>query len=1313
MNGPVFFQDLLDNLHSLHVYTGTDVVSFHQLLVRAWSAVCELLGARGPPVSLEVSCSVLPKLTLYVHTYGHLPGTPGAPGAPAGAQNDDFTYSKILSFIQNGPQENSYEGRGGYGDRIAQIRKVVLEKYALERRSGPTRQTHAAVISELSDLVSFVSRSQTAAETELFEYISNCFWYEVGSFETGVREHRPSAFDAGDANTEKLISALDKYTHTLAGSGRFPASQTPVLGTGGSGSSEGGPAQGPVNFSTSDPNLAKLYHIFIQLALHKSPPQSLEDVTPYVNVMVTFYKKYAQIDTFDINDQTQKSVRILDLFCGSQTSPGILPAHLREQALEILTSDPENDAISSPFSDENETSLPPPPISQGFSKTEILALVADFETIISMLNDYDSTLDASLSSAFRNYIFFSYELFPEAPVAEDFLFIDLVVETITAVVDYVATDEYGENDIISDILLSIREIQDKLLEVSDSSTLLMRLTVSETVNSLSFARTCLRRWNRKTLIAKQLRLIQEEEYTPRLETKLLRNVFQKWNTKTWSVSQLSAEADAYCSKKQLSYHFNKRWIKSLIHIIEMNTRVDGLKLKQFFTIWRKKLAKQRDMESSSDSYFEYICMVSSLRHWRQKLEKVQSLESTGDRFINDTKEGSNQLLTTKVWQHWKSKLDESVFDHQTETFTLSQKLSTLNEISRNFLLRKYFGVLMARSANHKSLVSFQKTRSSFLKNHFLNTWKMKKELSNMRETVAQKRILSLKRSVLDCWYDQMRSRISADQKLRHTSLQKYWKQWRTKKTEINYHQVRASEIERKFFKTWLLRYKGSSIIRQTDLRSARVVLSSWLEKAAQILENEEVAESSNKRFVAYDAMVLWRSRMDTINESKIVADLNFQRKFLSRIWRLYSQIQKQNMKADEVLAKGPSLLNKFQLKVTLKKWQDVYLLRYEKEASQALGFFQVKVRNFGTLSVMLRHWRSKYHKIKKKSELLEQNLTFFNNTNSLKSETLMLWIDSSRANAKALEESAEFYRTLLHKKFLLIWYEKYTTKSRYLSEISEDLVNKREYNHMVEILRKWNLAFIKNVTRNQTTCDMFVEKWQKIHLKSLFELWLFKARKKLTAVDEYEEANTTFGSNTSPLSRKFIGSGASLEHLDGASYLHTPVKKQVFRSPFTPAKSSTSPTRLQETNQKMKSTKMDAMTNRYKLAKGEISNGRPRMTPSNSTTLPPPEPSFSPPRLPMKPPPAPKFEKFTNRKFVPDATSSPEDLGFKRHERPKNEPEDVVLETAKRLQMIKPVIIPQDRSTTEFRVSPIKKLRERLQSRAELIKSPSSEVFDK
>ncbi|KAM9927299.1 hypothetical protein OXX59_002639 [Metschnikowia pulcherrima] len=1268
-------EELLVSLHALHQFSASNITSFETLLLQVWAQITQLLDAPGEQERLHISSNVFSDFDVYTRKE-----------TSETFLASDVTTQSILLYIENGA-DASLEDNDNYNSRLSAAQSVLGQKLSARLENNVERSN--SVVPSLEELVSTINTSCTTAEENLREYLLTCFLYDIR--QSASEPKNASNSFSEDVDTEKLMSAIDDPTYSKAEHNSLTQRDSSS------------------DLACSDSHVMKIYHVFLQLALHEIPPETREDVAPYVDVMLGFYKKHRHITTFESLEDAAKDELIIEFLCGSDLHPGIVPPKFKAHAVGILTSgiydnDPQDPSV---VQIPHEVPISQTSTHREFTRQEIQALVTDFETVISTLSEYDPHLDPALLPAFRNYVSFVYDEFPEVPVFEDFEFINVVAESILAVVNYVASDEDSESDTIEDILLSICGIQDTLSDISSSSTLLMRLTVSETQNSRAFARSCLLRWNRKTLVANQLRIIYEEEFLPQSQRRMLGSTFSKWYGKSSALRLLSSEAAMYSKKKQMSHHFNNCWINSMIKVIDLNSALESFTKKKYMAVWREKMNKCEELESQADLHQASKCVSRQFGRWRVRLGNVSNLEKIADEVGDGLRSGSDLFLRGKIWENWKQRLDESSEkDTAVAVEPLSVKLSNLNNLSRHFILKKYLLILKSRSANGKALAVFHQSRNLFLKHHFFSVWQMKKELSKLRETVVYDRELALKRSAFNCWCDQTRSKISADVTMRRNLLQKSWKTWKTRKLAARFESVSASNVKRDYLKRWLLRARSVTITKESDMKALKVMVAKWKQRAIKVLDDEELAKSTCAAFAVANSLVIWKSKLAAIEEWQSVADLHVQQKFLNKIVINFTKVQDQNRKAQEYEKQEHQFADRLQLRATLRKWQDVYLLRYEHEASQALAYFQSNVRNAGTLSVFFNSWKGKYERLKENQILLDKNLMFFNNTNILKSEFFLHWIDVTRANVSAADKSVDFHRALLHKKFLLAWYEKYITKARYLSEIADEFISRREYTRMIEILRKWNLAFTKNVRRNQQTCDMFVEKWERNNLKSLFELWHYKARKRVPIEDDYAEANTTFGSNTSPLSKKFLGSGASLEYLDGASYLYTPVKKQVSRLPFTPAKASSSPTRLQETNQKMKSTKMDALTSRYKLAKGDNANARSqtRLVRTNSTSLPPP---LSPSRLPIRPPPAPRFDTSSDTRAGPDAASSPESSSVSSQVLPYAGTENRVVETAKRLQRIRPLVVPNSGGTTEIRYSPVSKLRERLQSRAEALKSPS------
>ncbi|KAF8000171.1 hypothetical protein HF325_005100 [Metschnikowia pulcherrima] len=75
-----------------------------------------------------------------------------------------------------------------------------------------------------------------------------------------------------------------------------------------------------------------------------------------------------------------------------------------------------------------------------------------------------------------------------------------------------------------------------------------------------------------------------------------------------------------------------------------------------------------------------------------------------------------------------------------------------------------------------------------------------------------------------------------------------------------------------------------------------------------------------------------------------------------------------------------------------------------------LAYFQLNVRNAGTLSGGFNPWREKHERSEEDQIILDKNLAFFNSINILKSESFLHWIDVTRKVASAADKGVDFHR---------------------------------------------------------------------------------------------------------------------------------------------------------------------------------------------------------------------------------------------------------------------------------------------------------------
>ncbi|KAM9897293.1 hypothetical protein OXX79_006968 [Metschnikowia pulcherrima] len=297
-------EELLVNLHSLHQFSASNITSFETLLLQVWAQITQLLDAPGEQERLHISSNVFSDFEAYIHkeTSETFPAS-------------DVTTQSILSFIENGA-DSPLEGNDNYNSRLSAAQSVLGQK--LSARLGNIVERLNSVVSSLAELVSTISISCATAEDDLRAYLLTCFLYDIR--QSASEPQNASNSLPEDVDTEKLMSAIDNPTYSKAEHNSLTQRDSSS------------------DLTCSDHHLMKIYHVFLQLALHEIPPETREDVAPYVDVMFGFYKKHRHITTFESLEDAAKDELIIEFLCGSDLHPGIVPPKFKPHAVGILTS---------------------------------------------------------------------------------------------------------------------------------------------------------------------------------------------------------------------------------------------------------------------------------------------------------------------------------------------------------------------------------------------------------------------------------------------------------------------------------------------------------------------------------------------------------------------------------------------------------------------------------------------------------------------------------------------------------------------------------------------------------------------------------------------------------------------------------------------------------------------------------------------------------------------------------------------------------------------------------------------------------------
>lgn len=1243
----VLLHDTVKDLHGLlqAVYVSSE--QFDLLLRRILHNLSELLELSNHAEELDITTSIYNPLLLVFYTNN-------TPVSLADLNNDNiYLYLKDDVSVQSG--ESLFN----------QLLHLLAESHK-DRRPVRLKQSYLDVVSRLSELVQFFVKLHRDAESQLTDLLLRCFAYEHSYF----GKLRSQLDHPSNDDTQNMVLALDSFIRRMPDE----ASDTDSLFSYGHDESDKS-----LDFECLDDSLLKLYRTFLQLALQKSLDSFFQDASAYVKVMVKLFKVSSGIDFFEENSANLaeiKKARICDFFLGSEFphDKGLVPPQFQARARSTI----ENlfnvqlhleDAPESSFVQNYPHRL---------DQDEIVELLSNLNVVVSTLKEYGLQFDLSFPATFQTYIHLVYEVFEDLAEPEDFEYIDNIDYTVGEIVNF-ESPQGSEKDIIRDIVSQLFDMHSRLLFSVDGLTLLMRAARRDVEYRNRLMGRMFRKWNHKVLVVAQLDLIYEDQYSTKRQATLLKKNLSIWYNKTVRYGKVWQHAASYSDKKLMSGILSSFWLRKIIDVSTAKHQADIHSMKPFFELWRKK-------QLSIVQKVEGILAVTLSRTqmqafdiWVTKFRLLQLLDTAAKSFNAEHTAERDHKVVRHAFGVLRSRLQElyKLDVNFSPDQLLPDKLEKLERLEVQLCVGKCLKLWNKRYELAKSYKETVTIRNRDCKRRVFSAWKKLCELKAIGRFQEGRSEQLLLKSLFHHWKFVLDSRLQADSFSASAVLQRAIRKWKLRLVEVDFNDKIERRILADGFQKWKLAMllENHTQVKNTQLLTR--VSQTWNERSKVVAKNFDVARDVYNANLSAKVFQLWRAKYNLWLELAAISDLNFQRKYLNKMLGLYVVSMEREEKADEYLESKVPFEKRLLLQSVMKNWNQKYLEKFDDHSLKSIEMFHDRVTIPGTLRVFLRHWRNRKVRNERKVKQLEINHLHFTEVCASKRAFFDHWKTSYRSKLEDHEKSEQFHMNLLRKKFLLIWYEKHVTKVEYLNDVAQHMIDQKDYLKLVDHLRRWNLKYIKNVKRNQQTCDMFAEKWEKAHLRSMLEIWIHKARSR-SSPGYYVDANSTIGSNYSPLARKNakLPTGSSL--LDGQSYLTTPVKKQV--SPSTPfSNKGPSPTRLQETNQRMKVDRMDALISRYRLAKKDVSKSSILRT-SASTKLSPPRSKIP---IPVKPP-APMFGLGSSVGSSPNATSSPSVTPKPIETTPSSVSESSILATAKKLRRIKPLVVPPEDQEVHF-----------------------------
>lgn len=1234
---------------------------------------------------LKVSTAVFPDLTVKIY------------GSARQGKGPELTPTDICLFIQE--NVSSVTPDSVYLQLLSLLSNPNRDQYGrkdserLERRPARIRDSYALILTRFAGLVLLFIDLRSAAESQFLSYLTNCYAVEQQYYALlqSPLEVLP------DSDTEKILYALDTLIQ--------PAS-TELLDS--MFSYDEAKRSNALDFSSSDESFNKLYSSFLHLALLKPQESFREHSGPFLKVMLGLYKKLIHANFIEVTEDHDAKLRfIADFICESDSSSSyrklVLETIRETQAaaprlcVELLPIEKIGLQASTGFIERTlsghlpellSETLPeiPPGLPQELTTKilpeiltdEALNLISEVRAVFDSLRESGFELDPFYPALFRYYLILVHEQSPDAATSLDSQYIRSVAEIIRAVIDY-EKDEDNESALLS-LLHRLHEIQAPLVSIRSSQSILMKATLVEYTRTKSMMSHSLRNWNLKALAVNQLELICEEYMG---HHRLLKRSFSKWYAKMSRNRDLIERAAIYSNERLVTRYFNDNFIKPLLLVAQNETRGDIYILLRFFGRWSSKLRSIGSKEYLiKNSLSRNLCRLY-LRKWYKSFTRGGEKVTQGLLFREKALQLENSRLLSQLLLIWREKL-LAKYPSDVGIYIFEQ----LDFRARRFALRKPFFRWVLRLRLIECSLDFKTTQRHLFLLTYFSKWATVHKLVDQEQVYTANQEHALKSIVFCHWKADCENQVRADAMYRRWLLSNQLKNMRLVRAR---REMRTNVQNRLLLSSWCL-WKLGHLSSTYDVSSIRQCFQVWKIKSKEFQGLYSNAESQCELLAKKKTFVSWNNHHKILEYLTSVADLNFQRNILNRVSRKIHQHKVEEHLADTLFENHQKSQNYLLLKYAFEEWRSGYHALFESKAQALITHFQENVTERRILSRIMRHWRRRARYLLQQSSQLQAKLATFQRTSSIVRVTLQQWIAVTEHQYDISLHADELYISRTCEKVWRLWLQKYGAIATYLTIQADNILDRKDYDLAVSALRKWYYKYATVVSATDNICKTFLKKKKRLNLKIMFELWMHKYQLKRPEYAElYKEANTTFGSNVSPLARKNIDTRVSASFFGEESYFYTPLEAS---SPYTPVKNKNSPTRLQETNQRIKLNRMDALTRRFRRANlGDDFSGALRKGPL---------PRLSPPKRNRpfnEPPPAPDFNGFQEDpshilRIVPASA----DL---RGEALQNSPErddGSLIETAKSLQRIRPIVIPYDESPSELRYSTLRTLKDRLQS---------------
>lgn len=748
-------------------------------------------------------------------------------------------------------------------------------------------------------------------------------------------------------------------------------------------------------------------------------------------------------------------------------------------------------------------------------------------------------VDLGFPALFRHYIKFMNEIFPTVVEDADRDFIARINSLIAQVLEFKDDEKSCDiNQVVSEFV----SLQSLLLKNNylSPSTLLMRASTHDYYKNLQIVKITFDGWNENS------KKILKLENSGFLQSKTLPKYLKLWYSKSMKLNELCNRLDEF---------YNGELCRKVWHCWRSQQNVYNLKmevadkrlLNQYYIKWRKK---EKDMKANltiAVEFDHFHLLDKSFKILKGYFNLAKNSDVLAMSLFQSFEENRDSRIKLKYFQYWNLKISDRVHG-------LTMKLEKFHQVKDKFVLGNYFETwyykhnLVEKSNNFVSAKDLQ-----LLAKTFTNTWLKKFLLYKKAFKIEEELGADLKRKTFDRWKEAVQLEVKAKEFHERHLLETAFHEWKLKLILISNRASFDHILVQRCFQTWSVEIKLRELQQKQDTRLVVNIFQKWRTRQLELAKLDEKSQAFYESNMKHLVVQKWNVENSNIGLLEKRADRFFIRRFFIQKW------QSKMTKYEDITVYH--LEDEIATKLAYKVWRQRYFENYEEKLDNLLETMDTSAADTVRCSRYFGLWRAKLQTVKQIEERVSTSVApsvaiHFKN-----------WHVKSQQKQELLENALQFEEINLSR-FLLIWFQRLQEVSQ-LEDQAEDLLAQTNFNLLRNAVHKWSMLYNKNIKRHKQLCEDFIARKETAKVRSIFDLWLYKIKE--------IEANTTIISNPSPLSKRF-------QHQREMGL--TPQKKNSPTKVFTPTTSKDpSPTKLQETTQRMRNQNISALREHFGRAR--------------------------------------------------------------------------------------------------------------------------------